>query len=266
MSKPQCPACRATTVHDLGPLSEPPPTFGGQPFPTRPPPRHLWHCMECHLRFRSPYLSQAELTALYEGLPGWVWSTSEDSPRWRNVRALCERYSPGHTILDVGCFTGDFLDRMPPGWIKLGIEPGHGARQIAERRNIKIIAHSVELATNCKADVITMLDVIEHFVNPLQQLSKASSLLRSGGCIVVSTGNADAISFRLLSNNYWYCSIPEHVSFLSKRWFEWAAQRLDMKVQACEYVAADAFDLHRWLRDGVRNTLFALVQRLRARV
>ena len=265
MQKVRCTACGTTAVRDCGPLPEPPPTFGGRPFPNRPPPGHLWRCLECHLCFRSPYLPQAELTALYETLPDSVWSTSEDRPFWKNVRALCERYSPsGRTILDVGCFTGDFLDRMPPGWTKLGIEPGQAARQIAESREVKVIAHSLESASSCKADVITLLDVIEHFENPLQLLSRASLMLNPSGCIVVLTGNADSTYFRLFSNNYWYCSLPEHVSFLSPRWFEWAATRLGMRVRTCEHVSGETFEIYPWLRDGTRNALFALVQRLRS--
>ena len=260
-----CPACQSTHLRDLGPLPEPPPTFGGEPFPSRPGPGNLWHCLNCHLRFRAPYLSQAELTALYEALPDSVWSTSEDRAFWKNVRALCERHSPGRSILDVGCFNGDFLDRMPPDWRKFGIEPGRAARQVAEQRGIKIVANSIETAIDFEADTITMLDVIEHFTDPLQLLQKTSSLLKPGGCIVIMTGNADAISYRLLSNNYWYCaSIPEHVSVLSKRWFQWAAEQLNMKLVASEFVSGEPFQLKNWMFDGSRQTLFAAVQRLRA--
>jgi hypothetical protein len=89
-------------------------------------------------------------------------------------------------------------------------------------------------------------------------------MLNADGCIVVLTGNADSTGFRLFSNNYWYCSIPEHVSFLSPRWFEWAATRLGMRVRACEHVSGETFEIYPWLRDGTRNELFALVQRLRS--
>jgi len=265
MSKVQCTACGATTIRDLGPLPEPVPTFGGELSPTGPAPGNLWHCLECHLRFRFPYLSQVELTALYERLPNSVWSTPEDRPLWKDVRARCNRYSPGRTILDVGCFTGDFLGRMPPEWTRLGIEPGQAARQIAKSKGIEIIGYSLESVAidRCQADVVTLLDVIEHFEDPFRLLSRASSLLNPGGCIVVLTGNAASTAFRLLSNNYWYCSIPEHVSFLSRRWFEWAAPRLGMALRNCEYVSAEHFDFYQWLRDGARNTLFALMQRLR---
>ena len=205
-SEVRCPACESANVRDLGPLPQPPPTFGGAPFPQRPSPGHLWRCSGCHLRFRFPYLSQAELTALYEGLPNTVWSTSTDRPFWKNVRALCERYARGRTILDVGCFTGDFLSRMPPEWEKLGIEPAEAARKVAESRKIKIVAQSIGSAelVGCPPDVVTILDVLEHFENPFQVLAQSARLLGPGGCAIVLTGNANATPFRLLSNNYWY--------------------------------------------------------------
>jgi SAM-dependent methyltransferase len=265
MSSVCCTACGGNAVRNLGPLPEAPPTFGGAPFPRKISPGNLWHCLICNLRFRHPYMSQSELTALYESLPDSVWSTSEDRPFWKNVRTLCEKHAPGRRVLDVGCFTGDFLSRMPPGWVKLGIEPGSAARRVAGTRNVQIVAQSLEAAAanRCRADCVTLLDVIEHFQNPLRCLSQASSLIEAGGCVIILTGNADATAFRILSNNYWYCAIPEHVSFVSRRWFEWAAKRLDMSILDCEYVSGETFRLYPWLRDGIRNTLFASVQRIR---
>lgn len=35
---------------------------------------------------------------------------------------------------------------------------------------------------------------------------------------MVSTGNIDAWAFRLAGPLYWYCSIAEHVSFISPSW------------------------------------------------
>jgi 2-polyprenyl-3-methyl-5-hydroxy-6-metoxy-1,4-benzoquinol methylase len=109
---------------------------------------------------------------------------------------------------------------MPPGWTILGIEPGKAARRIAETRNVKLIGHSLERVEtdHCRVDVVTLLDVVEHFENPLELLSKAASLLGPDGCIVILTGNADSWTFRMLSNSHWYlAAIPEHVSVLSPR-------------------------------------------------
>ena len=48
-------------------------------------------------------------------------------------------------------------------------------------------------------DVITMWDVIEHVDDPLSELrSKAYSLLKPGGVIVVHTMNIDSVTARLM--------------------------------------------------------------------
>jgi hypothetical protein len=66
---------------------------------------------------------------------------------------------------------------MLAGWIKLGIEPGNAARRAAESRNINAVARSLESATvnACRADCVILLDVIEHFENPLRLLAQTSS-------------------------------------------------------------------------------------------
>ena len=145
MMQVRCPACKTLGPLDLGPLPEMPPTFGGQPFPAHPPPGNLWHCLSCQLRFRFPYLSQAELTGLYHSLPDGVWAFPDDRHTWKTVRTLCDSYSPGRNILDIGCFGGEFLARMPPGWERFGIEPSCSARAIATSRGIEIIGNSLEL-------------------------------------------------------------------------------------------------------------------------
>src|SRR5690349_15449191 len=86
----RCKGCGSANVRDLGPLPQPFPIFGGEPFPSEPPPPgHLWRCRDCHLRFRSPYLSQAQLTALYSRLPDTFWSRPQDRAHWGTIRNLC---------------------------------------------------------------------------------------------------------------------------------------------------------------------------------
>lgn len=46
---------------------------------------------------------------------------------------------------------------MPPGWTKLGLEPGQAGRQVAESRNVRVIAHSLESTSSCKADAIALV-------------------------------------------------------------------------------------------------------------
>jgi hypothetical protein len=77
-------------------------------------------------------------------------------------------------------------------------------------------------------DVITAVDVIEHVSEPLTFLRMLTGLLKPGGDIIISTGTLDAPAWRRARGSYWYCAIPEHISFVSRPWLETAAAQLSM--------------------------------------
>ena len=72
--------------------------------------------------------------------------------------------------------------------------------------------------------------MIEHVANPLAFLRRLRELAHAGGSIVISTGNADAPAWRAFGGRYWYCSFPEHISFVSATWIRAAADALDLEV------------------------------------
>ena len=76
---------------------------------------------------------------------------------------------------------------------------------------------------------MTMIDVIEHVPDPVGALRCAARLLRPEGFVVVTTGNRDALTWKLMPLDYWYYS-SDHVTFLSLRWLTWAAARRDMTI------------------------------------
>ena len=133
------------------------------------------------------------------------------------------------TILDVGCYRGDFLQLLPERFSKYGIEPSEAAASVAEGKGIRILAGTLEEfdTKGTSYDVITLMDVLEHLPYPFLALSKLASLLKPGGIILLSTGNTNALPWRLMRRDYWYYS-TEHVSFFNSPWFRWAAQRLGL--------------------------------------
>jgi SAM-dependent methyltransferase len=147
--------------------------------------------------------------------------------------ALAEirRGPPAATALDIGCFRGDFLALLPSSLQKSGIEPSRAARHRAEQRGIKIIGDTLDTAVveNGSFDLIFMMDVAEHLPDPFDGLKKISRWLAPGGRLIVTTGNSDALLWRLSRLNYWYY-FPQHISFCNRRWFEWAARQLDLEI------------------------------------
>jgi SAM-dependent methyltransferase len=196
-------------------------------------PGALYVCADCGLLFRYPFLSKTELMEAYAGLPsGGVWESTGLGVDKKMAKEFIERNVLSGPILEVGCFRGDLLAELPDCYSKYGIEPSAEASIEAEKKNIAIIGKTTEDVLSGYSSyfkVIVLLDVMEHFLSPLAELKALDSLLAPGGYILISTGNTSALTWKMMRLDYWYY-FPEHVCFFSPSWFNWASERLALKV------------------------------------
>jgi SAM-dependent methyltransferase len=100
-------------------------------------------------------------------------------------------------ILDVGCALGTFLAiARARGFDPHGVEISQFASSFArERRGLDVFTGDLEhfSAADASFDVVTFWDAIEHVTHPLENLKTARRLLRSGGLLLVTTDNFDAL-------------------------------------------------------------------------
>lgn len=186
---------------------------------------HLARCMECGLLFVSDAPPPENLSKLYgeeffrfghkfgrleQPLPGALRNAASRL-RWLN--------RPPGMLLDVGCATGDFLVcARDAGWRVAGVEWSPFAAKEARRRGLDVqnapfLSASFALQT---FDVVTLWDYIEHVPNPLAHLERAHSLLKPGGCLMLSTGDTASLVARL-SGRRWHLMIPpKHLFFFSR--------------------------------------------------
>jgi len=224
----QCPACKSKELKDIGSIHRVESLF------SLDDTGHLYHCLHCNLFFRHPYLNEVELARAYAsiGVDTWVYTDREDM---RLARKAISSACTSGSVLDVGCFRGDFLRSLPKSYHYYGIEPSSGARSFAQDNGITIVSENIQSWDENQRtfDVITLLDVIEHLPNPVQALEKLSRALKPGGIIVISTGNTNALPWRMMRLNYWYY-FSEHVSFFNPKWFSWVAKKLQMRVESVQ--------------------------------
>jgi 2-polyprenyl-3-methyl-5-hydroxy-6-metoxy-1,4-benzoquinol methylase len=88
----------------------------------------------------------------------------------------------------------------------------HGAIAGAARRaGIPMLAPEELLALDGTFDIVTAIEVLEHTIDPLAELRQIRRLLRPGGLLFLTTGNAAAFAEELMD---WSYIVPEiHVSF-----------------------------------------------------
>src|SRR3989344_9672273 len=126
----------------------------------------------------------------------------------------------GKKILDIGCFTGDFLQLLQKkGANVYGLELQNNAVKIANKKLPGRIFQADIMSYKFpkeQYDIITLLGVAEHVIDPLNLLKKSSQLLKKGGIIMIQTPNSSSLLARI-AGKYWPPYTPvEHIHIFSK--------------------------------------------------
>jgi len=132
------------------------------------------------------------------------------------------KFAPKRTlkrVLDIGCATGTFLNMLPPGVERFGIEPSELAAECARAKGINIIQYEDLAKPELRNtfDLVTAIDVVEH-TKELGTLRKhIVTALRPGGSLAILTGNAETRPAKVLGRFWYYLNYAEHVSCFSSR-------------------------------------------------
>jgi SAM-dependent methyltransferase len=135
---------------------------------------------------------------------------------WRGIARAVEALVPVSVAtrwLDYGCGLGGLVRwlREERGCESFGFEEGYAAERLASARIPHVMAHDLDAQAGT-FDVVTAIEVLEHAVDPIATLSQIRDLLRPGGVLFLTTGNAQPFRDRL--TRWSYTAVPDvHVSF-----------------------------------------------------
>ena len=221
---PVCRGCGSQRSERLGDLPDSH-RFAGLELSNSIPGGALFRCPDCHLVFRSPILTPDEYNRLYAQGSTSLWINDGETLRddQQLVKSYIEEQRPqGAKVLDIGCYTGEFLSSLAFKYEKCGVENCAGAIRKCKERGIRVVGDDLyEIgALKERFDVVTAMDVIEHTSNPSQFLERVLHLLADEGIALITTGDADNRFWRKLKSGFWYCSPAEHISFISERWLK----------------------------------------------
>ena len=187
-------------------------------------------CPSCGLLFRRELPTKEELDAIYgvsyfKGSPhgggtGYLDYVGDEALHRQAARrrlALLERTRarPGR-LLDVGAAAGFFIDEARTlGWDAAGLDVSepmvHWGRETLDVP-LELGTLSSTTAADGSLDVVTMWDYIEHSIDPVGDVRRVHQLLKPGGVLGLSTGDADTLVARA-SGSRWHLLTPEHHNF-----------------------------------------------------
>jgi SAM-dependent methyltransferase len=136
--------------------------------------------------------------------------------------------------LDYGCGTGGLVRYAGRrGHDAVGFEPSPFAARLPQH-GIPLIAGDELSDAAGIFDVVTAIEVIEHVLDPMDELRRMRALLRPGGLLFMTTGNAAPYAERLTK---WRYVIPEiHLSYFEPRTLERALDQTGFVPERAGYV------------------------------
>jgi 2-polyprenyl-3-methyl-5-hydroxy-6-metoxy-1,4-benzoquinol methylase len=189
----------------------------------------IFLCRSCGLLFRGPLPTAADLESIYvrdyfirgEGSDanGYADYLSDEAEHRltarRRVTQVSQATAPGR-LLDVGSAAGFFMDEArSAGWDAHGIDVSPDMSAWGREELGLDIANGLFQSTDYPAgsfDAVTMWDYIEHSIDPAADFAKAAHVLKSGGVLMLSTGDAASLVARL-SGRRWHLLTPRHHNF-----------------------------------------------------
>ncbi len=153
--------------------------------------------------------------------------------RLKNKMELSGLKYRGAKILDIGCFTGDFLKLLyDQGADVYGEELQSEAVKIANQKLPGRI-YEPEASDNklqmIKFDAVCLVGLVEHVLKPQEVLHRSMAFLKPGGILMIQTPNSASWIAKLMGK-YWPPYAPvEHIHLFSRKSLEKVLRQNDFE-------------------------------------
>lgn len=152
----------------------------------------------------------------------------------RYARLLARWMEPGE-MLDVGAAAGFVLKGfVDAGWRGAGVEPNETMAEYA-RTHLKLEMSTgafEDLSSPHQYDLVSMIQVIAHFADPLATLRRASELVRGDRFLLVETWDRESWTARIFGKRWHEYSPPSVLHWFSREGLSNLAARFGFRVVA----------------------------------
>ena len=267
---PDCPICSSPNRRKIG-------LRGDRPISDLPKLKFLsisdltlgiWDCKDCHHIYVDPCPSEKKLFELYEQQSGMYFEHLHSADLKGFFDLLNENSNTKGNLLDIGCGNGRILEAAV-GWMAVGVEPV--ASFAASASQFGKVYPSLDEVSG-KFDAIAIMAVLEHVVDPVSLLKKASSVANPGALLIIEVPNGHRIDAWILdcilriSGRPWTVrtaplQTPFHLSEFSKKSLILAVQSAGWEVERVWTIRGNIdYPIPR-----VINLIFNIIQRFGSR-
>jgi SAM-dependent methyltransferase len=185
-------------------------------------------CTKCKHRFACINPDKEHVSNIYDhsyfigggaGYPDYLEEEELLIKSGRHYANKIAKYIPVKgKMLDVGSAAGFILKGfIEEGWSGVGIEPN--PEMVAYgKQNLKLDLSQGSLEnyqTAEKFDLITMIQVVAHFYQPVKAFQNAGDLLKKNGMLLIETWNRNSISAKLFGKHWHEYSPPSVLHYFS---------------------------------------------------
>ncbi len=150
----------------------------------------------------------------------------------RTLDVLARHGASAGNLLELGCAYGFFLEEARQRFRVAGVEVSDHARETCRARGLRVERELTPelVGEHGPFDVAVMLDVIEHLAEPAAVLGGVRSALRTGGKLLLTTGDFGALPARIAGKRWRLMTPPQHLWFFSPASMEQVLQRTGFRL------------------------------------
>ncbi len=161
------------------------------------------------------------------------------------------------TILDYGCGFGSFLFALKKNKIRSkGIDFDSDSINFCKSKNLNVSSNSLTNEKDRSIKIITMFDVIEHLVDPVNFLKIANKKLKKNGFMLLFTPNIHSLSGKLMGPEHNMFAVFNHLCFYNGNSLKYLAKKTGFKIQRIDYFGLDIKDYFQMIESKINGIKF----------
>jgi 2-polyprenyl-3-methyl-5-hydroxy-6-metoxy-1,4-benzoquinol methylase/Zn ribbon nucleic-acid-binding protein len=204
---------------------------------------NIVQCRRCGLVYSNPRPTRRELLNYYKEEYFLEGNYAENPERLEmyeiEIKKMIDIIGRVGRFLDVGCAYGAFLDKLPSGFEKYGVELSQEAVEFGKKRfNLDIRQGTLDnpIFESGYFDVVHLRGVIEHLQDPCGNIREANRILKDDGWLIVSTTpNIDSPCARFYKERFRLVIPQEHIYYFSPHTIARLLKKAGFKIEKILY-------------------------------